>query len=189
MPLHPSAFAFGLTVIAMLLGGQVFNAQADQESHDDGPEFSANVSATDDEDWKGQSVDVVGARVVDVQGQVHRLGFASGVTPFVIVFIDEQCPISTRYALELNRFSTLARDSGLTMFGGTTTVIDFEGGLGIGDQLDVSAFGFANFAALLAAATASGPGGHDTLIQLDGDDSILLEDFELADLNADDVIL
>ena len=55
MPLHPSAFAFGLTVIAMLLGGQVFNAQADQESHDDGPEFSANVSATDDEDWKGQS--------------------------------------------------------------------------------------------------------------------------------------
>ncbi len=55
MPLHPSAFAFGLTVIAMLLGGQVFNAQADQESHDVGPEFSANVSATDDEDWKGQS--------------------------------------------------------------------------------------------------------------------------------------
>ncbi len=89
MPLHLSAFAFGLTVIAMLLDGRVFNAQADQESHDDGPEFSANVSATDDEDWKGQSVDVVGARVVDVQGQVHRLGVASGVAPLVIVFIGE----------------------------------------------------------------------------------------------------
>ena len=101
----------------MLLGGQVFNAQADQESHDDGPEFSANVSATDDEDWKGQSVDVVGARVVDVQGQVHRLGVTSGVAPFVIVFIGEQCPISTRYVPELNRFGTLARDSGLTMYG------------------------------------------------------------------------
>ena len=73
--------------------------------------------------------------------------------------------------------------------GGTTTVIDFEGGAGAGDQLDVSAFGFADFAAFQAAASASGPGGHDTLIQLDGDDSILLEDFELADLNTDDVIL
>ena len=105
-----SAFAFSLTVFAVLLGGQVFNAQADQESHDDGPEFSADVSATDDEDWKGQSVDVVGARIVDVQGQVHRLGVTRGVAPFVIVFIGEQCPISTRYAPELNRFSTLSRD-------------------------------------------------------------------------------
>ena len=73
--------------------------------------------------------------------------------------------------------------------GGTTTVIDFEGGVGAGDQLDVSAFGFVDFAAFQAAASPSGPGGHDTLIQLDGDDSILLEDFELADLNADDLIL
>ena len=73
--------------------------------------------------------------------------------------------------------------------GATTTVIDFEGGLGVGDQLDVSAFGFADFAAFQAVATASGPGGHDTLIQLDLDDSILLEDFDVADLNADDVIL
>ena len=68
-------------------------------------------------------------------------------------------------------------------------MIDFEGGDGVGDQLDVSAFGFADFAALQTAASPSGPGGHDTLIQLDGDDSILLEDFELADLVADDVIL
>jgi len=73
--------------------------------------------------------------------------------------------------------------------GGTTTVIDFEGGAGAGDQLDVSAFGFANFAAFLLAASPSGPGGHDTLIQLDANDSILLEDFDLASLVADDVIL
>ena len=36
MPLHLSAFAFGLTVIAMLLDGQVFNALAYDESHDAG---------------------------------------------------------------------------------------------------------------------------------------------------------
>ncbi len=68
-------------------------------------------------------------------------------------------------------------------------MIDFEGGAGAGDQLDVSAFGFADFAAFQAAASPSGSGGHDTLIQLDGDDSILLEDFNLASLVADDVIL
>ena len=73
--------------------------------------------------------------------------------------------------------------------GGTTTVIDFEGGAGAGDRLDVSAFGFADFATFQAAASASGPGGHDTLIQIDGDDSILLEDFEMASLVADDVII
>ncbi len=76
MPLHLSAFAFGLTVIAMLLDGRVFNALAHAESHDDGQESSADILATDAGDWKGQSVDVVGARVVDVQGQVHRLGVA-----------------------------------------------------------------------------------------------------------------
>ncbi len=38
MPLHLSAFAFGLTVIAMLLNGQVFNSLAHEESHDDGQE-------------------------------------------------------------------------------------------------------------------------------------------------------
>ena len=73
--------------------------------------------------------------------------------------------------------------------GGIATVIDFEGGAGAGDQLDVSAFGFASFAAFQAVASTSGPGGHDTLIQLDADDSILLEDFEVADLVIDDVIL
>ena len=38
MPRHLSTFAFGLTVFAMLLDGQVFNALAYEESHDDGQE-------------------------------------------------------------------------------------------------------------------------------------------------------
>ncbi len=117
MPRHLSTFSFGLNVIAMLLDGQVFNALAQEEPRDGGQESSADILATDAGDWQGQSVEVVGARVVDVQGQVHRLGVGTDATPFVIVFIGEQCPISTRYAPELNRFGTLARDSGLTMYG------------------------------------------------------------------------
>ena len=46
---------------------------------------------------------------------------------------------------------------------GTATIIDFDGGTGRvgdeGDQLDLSAFGFADFAAFEAAATPTGPGG------------------------------
>jgi Ca2+-binding RTX toxin-like protein len=72
---------------------------------------------------------------------------------------------------------------------GTTTVIDFEDGLGGQDLLDVSAFGFANGAAVLALAGASGPGGHDVLIQLDADTSVLLQDFDLVDLDGGDFIL
>ncbi len=117
MSRHLSTFAFGLTVIAMLLDGRVFNALAYEESHDDGQESSADILSTDAGDWKGQSVDVVGARVVDVRGQVHRLGVGSGATSFVIVFIGKRCPESTRYAPDLNRFSSLARESGLTMYG------------------------------------------------------------------------
>ena len=64
MPRHLSAFAFGLTVIAMLLDGQVFNALAYDESHDDGQESSADIVATGAGDWKRQSVDVVGAGAV-----------------------------------------------------------------------------------------------------------------------------
>ena len=39
------------------------------------------------------------------------------------------------------------------------------------------------------AATQVGTVGDDTLITLDANDSILLENFDFADLNADDVIL
>jgi Ca2+-binding RTX toxin-like protein len=73
--------------------------------------------------------------------------------------------------------------------GGTTTIIDFEDGLGGQDVLDLTAFGFADGAAVLALASASGPGGHDVLLQLDADDSALLENVGLASLDATDFLL
>ncbi len=72
--------------------------------------------------------------------------------------------------------------------GGTDVVIDFENDPGGQDVLDVSAFDFANLAAVQVVAAATGPGGDDLLITLDADDSILLEDVALADLTADDFL-
>ncbi len=63
---------------------------------------------------------------------------------------------------------------------GTVTIIDFDGGTGQpgdeGDQLDLSAFSFADFAAVQDVATPHGPGGHDTLLTLDADTFVVLED-------------
>lgn len=67
--------------------------------------------------WAGQTVDVFGKRVVDVRGQVHRLGVAEDVGPFVLVFIDRDCPISRRYAPELNRYHGRAKAAGMQFYG------------------------------------------------------------------------
>ena len=65
----------------------------------------------------GEAVDVVGVRVVDVHGQVHRLGVSRDTSPFVMVFLNPYCPISARYAPELNEFSELAALAGLEFYG------------------------------------------------------------------------
>ena len=70
--------------------------------------------------------------------------------------------------------------------GGGDTVTDFVAGAGTDDVLDVTDFGFANFAAIIAAASQV---GGNTLIQLDGADSVTLLGVNLGDLNADDFLL
>ena len=76
-----------------------------------------------------------------------------------------------------------------TRSGGTATVIDFEDGEGGQDMLDVSAFGFADFAAIFAQAGTTGPGARDVLIQLDADNAVVLKDVDLANLDATDFVL
>ncbi|MBC7178784.1 MAG: hypothetical protein H5U14_01605, partial [Roseovarius sp.] len=70
---------------------------------------------------------------------------------------------------------------------GTTTVMDFDGAGG--DRLDVSDFGFADFAAFSAVASADGPGGHDTRFDLDADTAVILQDVSPDILDASHVVL
>jgi hypothetical protein len=70
---------------------------------------------------------------------------------------------------------------------GTTTVIDFDGAEG--DRLNVSDFGFADFATFSALLSAEGPGGHDTRITLDADTMVILENITPDDLVASHGIL
>ncbi len=68
---------------------------------------------------------------------------------------------------------------------GDDTVNDFAAGAGSDDKLDIQAFGFANFAAVQAAATDVGA---NVLIQLDADDSVTLIGVQSANLHQDDFL-
>lgn len=72
---------------------------------------------------------------------------------------------------------------------GTLTIVDFEGGTGAGDLLDLSAFGFADFAAVEALTADAGPSEADTRITLAPGNTIMLADFHHDDLAPDDVLL
>ena len=68
----------------------------------------------------------------------------------------------------------------------TTTIVDFAGGSGVGDKIDVSDFGFASKADVLALATQD---DEDTRLALDADTALVLLNVERSTLNPDDFII
>ena len=69
---------------------------------------------------------------------------------------------------------------------GNDRITDFTAGAGSDDALDVRSFGFGSAAAAIAAATQVGA---NTVIALDGDDSVTLLGVNLGDLTADDFLI
>jgi Ca2+-binding RTX toxin-like protein len=66
---------------------------------------------------------------------------------------------------------------------GQDTVTDFAAGAGAGDAIDFDDAIFADYAAVIAAASTS---GSNTVITVDGSNSITLQNVSLASLNQDD---
>ncbi len=61
---------------------------------------------------------LIGYRVQDVSGKIHRLGVEQdGVKPIACVFIDVECPISQRYIPTLNELSHYADSVGVIFYG------------------------------------------------------------------------
>ena len=60
---------------------------------------------------------VIGARMLDLAGRVRRLGEEDGLKPVALVFLDDTCPISNRYAPELNTFYAQAQEAGMEFYG------------------------------------------------------------------------
>ena len=74
-------------------------------------------------------------------------------------------------------------DSFVFADGGQDKIHDFEPGI---DQIDVSAYGFADAAAVLASATEE---GGDTFVDLGGGDLVKIDDITLAQLGEGDFIV
>ncbi len=88
-------------------------------------------------------------------------------------------------------FDTLIGGAGDDLFvfengTGTDTITDFDLGATVLEQIDITDFGFANFAAVTAAATDVGPDVH---IQLDANDLLILQNAQVSDLDADDFLI
>ena len=59
---------------------------------------------------------IIGARFLDVDGNVRRLGDEHGAGPAALVFVDAECPVSARYLGELNDFADAALAAGIDFY-------------------------------------------------------------------------
>lgn len=105
---------FALCWLALALA---FSAEAGAQQNKHTHSHSNPTVKTNFENWQGQKVDVFGTRVIDLLGRIHRLGVTDKVAPFVLIFIDRDCPISSRYGPELNVLNAFAERAGMQFFG------------------------------------------------------------------------
>ena len=59
---------------------------------------------------------IVGARFLDVDGNIRRLGDENGAGPAALVFVDDECPVSARYLGELDAFLAEAEGAGIDLY-------------------------------------------------------------------------
>ena len=60
---------------------------------------------------------IIGTRVLDLDGKVHRIGFGEELQKVAIVFLDTGCPIARRYAPYLNKIHKFAAEKNITLYG------------------------------------------------------------------------
>ena len=51
---------------------------------------------------------IIGARFLDIDGNIRRLGDENGTGPAALVFVDDRCPVAARYLGEMNDFTAAA---------------------------------------------------------------------------------
>ena len=88
----------------------------------------------------GDTVDLIGARVIDVEGQHHRIGVSTGkVQPAVLVFLDTACPVATRYVPTLNKLHGDAQAHGVALYGVLSNpAITWQAGADFVDDFEIA---------------------------------------------------
>lgn len=108
----------GAAVLA-LAGGLAGSGAAahDKEHHGDGAGGAHRLLEAPVQALGDAPAFVIGARMLDLDGRVRRLGEEDGLKPVALVFLDDSCPISNRYAPELNDVHGEAQAAGVAFYG------------------------------------------------------------------------
>ncbi len=106
-----------LAVCAVLIISSAGFAEEDLPSL----ESDGNGEQEGSDDWvagdlKAGFAEIIGARFLDVDGSIRRLGDDDGAGPAALVFIDNECPISARYLGEMNTFADKARKANIDFY-------------------------------------------------------------------------
>ena len=59
---------------------------------------------------------IIGARFLDTEGTIRKLGDENGAGAAALVFVDNECPVSARYLGELNDFADAADAAGVDFY-------------------------------------------------------------------------
>ena len=107
--MHRIIFFAAASILAI---GAAF-AAGDHSSESD---HERHVVIGDTGTLKEGAAQIIGARFLDVDGNIRRLGDENGAGPAAIVFVDKECPVSARYLGELNAFATEANKHGIDFY-------------------------------------------------------------------------
>ncbi len=108
-----SALALGTAILGLSVG----LAESYSLAHEGEAASAAHSLLEAPEPLSDAPVYVIGARMLDLDGQVRRLGEEEGLKPVALVFLSDTCPISNRYAPELNDFHAMAQEAGVAFYG------------------------------------------------------------------------
>ena len=65
---------------------------------------------------QGEAAEIIGARFLDVDGNIRALGDENGTGPAALVFVDGECPASADYLAEMNDFTAEAEERGIDFY-------------------------------------------------------------------------
>ena len=63
-----------------------------------------------------EAAEIIGARFLDVDGNIRALGDENGAGPAALVFVDGECPASADYLAEMNDFAAEAEARGIDFY-------------------------------------------------------------------------
>ena len=64
-----------------------------------------------------EKADLLGVRVIDIEGTAHHLGSGFDAKPVAILFLNTHCPIARKYIPNLNELNELAKQNGMGFYG------------------------------------------------------------------------